>query len=327
MKKILYFMAIVAISASAIIGCKPKNPAENPQDGQDTTNVTPSEEDTVKASLEISISDITATTAYAAVTPSNDSVYFFFAYDAYANWVEYGYEGKDDYAMEDDLNYWLEHYNNNKDYYAENYGFNTFEEAMLYQGAVDGPLTEMDPETEYIAYAYIVTINGTDTIPSGLTYKRFTTAEAVKSNITFQIDILDSVNVSITPSNDDPYYVIVVDDETFNAPKEENGYDGDKYLAFDSEISWMTMIAQYLGYEIAAITGAQTINVADVAYASGLQHILVAGWNEEYRTTDEVSEVTMEVVVEEEEETVYESAKKVQHRLGTKSSKRTLLKK
>jgi len=331
MKKIFYFLAIVAISACTIIGCKPKDPVEDPNTDKDTTKVDTTKVDTPEVvvttpTLKIEISDISATTAHVTITPSDTNVYYFFAYDSYSNWVELGYANNDEYAMSDDLRYWLDDYNANQEYYAQ-YGYSSFEEYYLYQGAVAGNLNEMKPETEYIAYAYFVTISEKDTIPSGITYQRFTTDKAVMSDMTFTLEVIDSANISIVPSNNDPYFAVVVEDSAFNASAEEFGYEGDKVKAFDDEIDWLSTMSRYFGEELTPITGATTLNVAESVYEDGLYHILVAGWNGEYRTTDEVSEITMDVVaVEAEVETPIENAPAKKVQLRKTSSKRTLSK-
>jgi len=312
MKKVqIILLAIIGLFVA--VGCE-KNKTDDPQrpvldtttTKVDTTTITdpktenPKESDVVvdpthDGTLTIEVSNITASTADITIKSTNATEYYIFGIDTYANWVRLGYNNSDDYAMTDDFNYWLSYYEENKDAFAQYYNVNSFEEAYLYNGNVEGSVDELQPTTEYIAYAYYVVLSTTDTTLYGLTTKRFTTGEATMSDVTFKIEKLNSDSIRVTPSNDEPYYVAVVDEETFYGSLEEGGAGGNKQAAFDQEIAFQQMVGGYTGSSMEPYTGVQTINVAKMIFLDGIHHILVAGWNGQYRTTEEVTELVMNI--------------------------------
>ncbi len=321
-------ISIMVMGLLVLVGCKKEDQVDEPKDNTtiETPNDNPQDNDTiaeqVKGQLSITVSDVTTSTANVAIVNTNTDEYYFFGYDTYANWVRLGYENNEQYAMTDDFQYWLSYYEQNKEDFANYNNVYSFDEAYLYKASVAGPIENLLPKTEYIAYAYYVSLNANDTVLYGLTTTRFTTAEATMSNITFKIEKLNSDSIRVTPSNDEPYFVAVVDEETFYSPLEQGGAGGNKQVAFDQEIAFQQMVGGYLGTSMKPLTGVQTINVAKMIFLDGIHHILVAGWNGEYRTTEEVTELVMNISSHVD----YEHPTYIKARQTKKSNKRLRLK-
>ena len=152
MKKIFSIVMVAALVAFSITSCKKngQNEPENPQQqdsiqepvdttaqdttpAQDTTQVNPG-----ALALAIEVSDITATTAYVTITPSDTTAAYFCSYVSLPGLAEYEMT-LDEYAADD------------MDYYPTS-GY-TFDELATY-GTVAGEFEGLKPETEYYAYAF-----------------------------------------------------------------------------------------------------------------------------------------------------------------------------
>lgn len=305
MKKIFYLFLVGAMMIG-VSSCS-TNPA--PEDGGNTNPET-------EVTIAIEVSDITAVSATVNITPSDTAKYYMFAYDSYSNFKEYGYEGDDEFAMKDDFSFWANVYWPYYEEAAKEYGYDFYSFLLNKGNYVDGEIDGMEPETEYIAYAYYVEINGADTILSGFSSKRFTTAAAEKSNITFAIDV-DGANVVITPSNNDMYWYALIDNETLY--DEEEGYAGDAAEALLSDYTFLS----YFYEDLEPITGVENFELGELAYQAGAHTLIVAGFNGYYLTTDvttKVVEVTEDMLPEDED---YESPRKANKQKVAKQLKTT----
>lgn len=88
----------------------------------------------------------------------------------------------------------------------EEYGYPTksIEELLYFNGAIDEVLTNLEPNTDYYAYAYC--LNSRKKPIHTLIKQPFTTPSKPHSDITFDVEMTDGETVRITPSNDDTYY-------------------------------------------------------------------------------------------------------------------------
>ena len=313
MKKIFYLI-LAGVLMAGISSCN-SNPVDEPENGGNSSEEQPTP--TTADGLTISISNVTDISAYVSVVPADTDKYYMFAYDTYENYTEYGYVGNDEFAMKDDFHFWANDYWSYYEDLAKEHGYD-FYSFLLSKGNIEGNLEDLDPSTEYIAYAYYVEINGADTTLSGLTYKKFTTEKAQTSSITFQIDV-DGADVTIKPSNNDPYWYTVLENELLY--DEEYGYGGDLAEALKDDYVWLS----YFYEDIEPITGVENFELGDFAYEAGEYTILVAGFNGHYVTSDIVSkEVTItDDMIPDDEDDDFESPRKANKKKAVKQLKTT----
>lgn len=209
-----------------------------------TTEAQPSD-----LTFTFSVTDITSNSAVIDITPSNNTDTYFFDIQEKEIIDSYGGDLTSLIAAFDEA-------------YASYGGV----AGMVSQGPENYPMDGLSPNTEYsvIAFGY----SGAAT--TGLSTYEFTTEEVVMSDLSFDITIDESaepipggVNATITPSNNEDYYMIaftLADEiDMLTSDAEIVTYYEDMYGAY---IEWLTVAGQYqtlptdFGGELACMPGA-----------------------------------------------------------------------
>ena len=86
------------------------------------------------------------------------------------------------------------------------YGYPTksIEELLYYNGAIDAVLSNLEPSTDYYAFAYC--LNERKKPIHTLILQPFTTPAKPHSDIAFDVEMADNETVCITPTNNDTYF-------------------------------------------------------------------------------------------------------------------------
>ena len=172
------------------------------------------------ASYAITVSGITSNGATVSVTPSDNNAYYFDVVEK--DYLDmYGSEAQflADYVAE--IKAYIDELN------AYGYGI-TFADFVSYgKDTYTYEPGDLDPNTEYYAFAFGITENGE--ITSGLSKVEFKTlstggntggGDATTSNNTFNVDVTDitstGATVVVTPSNYDTYYFDVIEKEVYD---------------------------------------------------------------------------------------------------------------
>jgi len=264
MKKIL-FNGLLLLLATVFVGCK------------ETPEVPPTPIDPVdKPDFVIEVKNITDTSVEFTITPEDEEM----TYIAMMTTKEYFDEFEDDdaYIMDDLM--WL-------DDAASDAGVELSEylEGVLKKGAISDTQDMLDPETEYIVYAFGLSNNGI--VTTSLYKQTFTTLSTELTELNFEIEVTDigydTATITVTPDNDKAFYFVNV----FSLEDYQN-YGGDE-SAFATHINKLRnyyyglgatadqMVAN-LGY-----VGAKSLSVEDLragtkymAYAIGIDERFVA---------------------------------------------------
>ena len=264
MKKIL-FNGLLLLLATALVGCK------------ETPDVPPTPIDPVdKPDFVIEVKNITDTSVEFTITPEDEEM----TYIAMMTTKEYFDEFEDDdaYIMDDLM--WL-------DDAAYNAGVELSEylEGVLKKGVISDTQDKLDPETEYVVYAFGLSNNGI--VTTSLYKQTFTTLSTELTELNFEIEVTDigydTATITVTPDNDKAFYFVNV----FSLEDYQN-YGGDE-SAFVAHINKLRnyyyglgatadqMVAN-LGY-----VGAKSLSVEDLkagtkymAYAIGIDERFVA---------------------------------------------------
>ena len=264
MKKIL-FNGLLLLLATALVGCK------------ETPDVPPTPIDPVdKPDFVIEVKNITDTSVEFTITPEDEEM----TYIAMMTTKEYFDEFEDDdaYIMDDLM--WL-------DDAAYNAGVELSEylEGVLKKGVISDTQDKLDPETEYVVYAFGLSNNGI--VTTSLYKQTFTTLSTELTELNFEIEVTDigydTATITVTPDNDKAFYFVNV----FSLEDYQN-YGGDE-SAFVAHINKLRnyyyglgatadqMVAN-LGY-----VGAKSLSVEDLkagtkymAYAIGIDERFIA---------------------------------------------------
>lgn len=264
MKKIL-FNGLLLLLATALVGCK------------ETPDVPPTPIDPVgKPDFVIEVKNITDTSVEFTITPEDEEM----TYIAMMTTKEYFDEFEDDEAyINDDLS-WLENAA-----YEAGVDLSEYLEDVLKKGAISDTQDMLDPETEYVVYAFGLSNNGI--VTTSLYKQTFTTLSTELTELNFEIEVTDvgydTATVTVTPDNDKAIYFVNV----FSLEDYQN-YGGDE-SAFVAHINKLRnyyyglgatadqMVAN-LGY-----VGTKSLSVEDLkagtkymAYAIGIDERFVA---------------------------------------------------
>ena len=264
MKKIL-FNGLLLLLATVFVGCK------------DTPEVPPTPIDPVdKPDFVIEVKNITDTSVEFTITPEDEEM----TYIAMMTTKEYFDEFEDDEAyINDDLS-WLDNAA-----YEAGVDLSEYLEGVLKKGAISDTQDMLDPETEYVVYAFGLSNNGI--VTSSLYKQTFKTLSTELTELNFEIEVTDigydTATVTVTPDNDKALYFVNV----FSLEEYQN-YGGDE-SAFVAHINKLRnyyyglgatadqMVAN-LGY-----VGAKSLSVEDLkagtkymAYAIGIDERFVA---------------------------------------------------
>ena len=201
MKK-FFFNCLLLLLATAFVGCK------------ETPDVPPTPVD--KPDFVIEVGAVTDTSVEFTITPEDEEM----TYIAMMTTKEYFDKFEDDEAYINDDLMWLEDA-------AYNAGVELSEylEDVLKKGAISDTQDMLDPETEYVVYAFGLSNNGI--VTTSLYKQSFTTLATELTEINFEIKVseigYDTAKVSVVPDNDKAIYFVNV----FSYEDYEN-YGGDE---------------------------------------------------------------------------------------------------
>ena len=260
-----FFYGILLTLALALVGCK------------ETPDVPPTPIDPVdEPDFVIEVKNITDTSVEFTITPEDEEM----TYIAMMTTKEYFDEFEDDEAyINDDLS-WLDNAA-----YEAGVDLSEYLEGVLKKGAISDTQDMLDPETEYVVYAFGLSNNGI--VTSSLYKQTFKTLSTELTELNFEIEVTDigydTATVTVTPDNDKALYFVNV----FSLEEYQN-YGGDE-SAFVAHINKLRnyyyglgatadqMVAN-LGY-----VGAKSLSVEDLkagtkymAYAIGIDERFVA---------------------------------------------------
>lgn len=260
-----FIYGILLTLAIAFVGCK------------ETPDVPPTPIDPVdQPDFVIEVKNVTDTSVGFTITPEDEEM----TYIAMMTTKEYFDEFEDDEAyIMDDLTWF--------DNAAIEAGVDLSEylKGVLKKGVISDTQDKLDPETEYIVYAFGLSNNGI--VTTSLYKQTFTTLSTELTELNFEIQVTDvgydTATITVTPDNDKAFYFVNV----FSLEDYQN-YGGDE-SAFAAHINKLRnyyyglgatadqMVAN-LGY-----VGAKSLSVEDLkagtkymAYAIGIDERFVA---------------------------------------------------
>lgn len=282
-KKLVYALTMVAAVACIATSCKKDKDTEPTQ----PTNPEPTEE----AFFQFTITDITGDGVTVVTTPK-DTVTLFYC-DILTKESYETYES--DSALVAD---YVAYFNENVDKYKEYYGIDvTLADLYLYHNVDEYTYSGLDASTDYYAMAFRLTEEGV--LVGKLEKEPFRTADVVPSDIKFDIAIdtvtVDSINLVITPSNEDPYMAYLF------AESELADYDNDEEALRDVESFY-----QMFGYTLVS-NGGTYFPLNSWVEESGKQILLVAGYQGGFTTEITRFEFDFEATTVEEGESEEES--------------------
>ena len=289
MKKIL-FNGLLLLLATVFVGCK------------ETPDVPPTPIDPVdNPDFVIEVKNTTDTSVEFTITPEDEEM----TYIAMMTTKEYFDEFEDDEAYINDDLLWLENAA-----YEAGVDLSEYLEDVLKKGAISDTQEMLDPETEYVVYAFGLSNNGI--VTTSLYKQTFTTLSTELTELNFEIEVTnvgyDTATITVTPDNDKAFYFVNV----FSLEDYQN-YGGDE-SAFAAHINKLRnyyyglgatadqMVAN-LGY-----VGTKSLSVEDLkagtkymAYAIGIDERFVANSLAtvvEFETiAAEVADLTFEVEI------------------------------
>lgn len=208
MKKVFFCLSIAAIALSTMVGCKPKNPVEDPNKGTDstttpvdtTTVVTPPEK---TLGFEITVSEIDFASALINVKPSDEKVSYY--------WDLLPKEYVDEIKSIDGLNSYMEELAS----YAALYGMTL--EDLLVVGEDEYTYPGLSPETEYVVFAAYYD-EAKETFVEPVVLKEFKTTAldaVVPSDNVLTLSYSGDSILSIKATNNDGYYVEILSAENY----------------------------------------------------------------------------------------------------------------
>ena len=260
-----FFYGILLTLALALVGCK------------ETPDVPPTPIDPVdKPDFVIEVKNTTDTSVEFTITPEDEEM----TYIAMMTTKEYFDEFEDDEAYINDDLLWLENAA-----YEAGVDLSEYLKDVLKKGAISDTQDMLDPETEYVVYAFGLSNNGI--VTTSLYKQTFTTLSTELTELNFEIEVTevgyDTATIRVTPDNDKAFYFVNV----FSLEDYQN-YGGDE-SAFAAHINKLRnyyyglgatadqMVAN-LGY-----VGAKSLSVEDLkagtkymAYAIGIDERFVA---------------------------------------------------
>lgn len=246
MKKIMYALTIVAAVALATSCEKEKEPGnENPIEEQ--------------GFFTFSVIDLASDNATIVTTASDTTTLFYCDVLSKEDYETY----ESDSALTQD---YVDYINESVDFY-QNLGYEVSFVDFLYHG-VDEYTYNLMASTDYYAFAFRVTEDGK--VIGGVEKKLFRTTDVVPSDIKFAIALdtitADSINLVITPSNDDDYLAYLFSES------ELAEYETDQEALFEYEASY-----QVWGYSLIT-NGESYFTLNSWVEESGKQILLVAGY-------------------------------------------------
>ncbi len=253
MKKLVYALTMVAAIACMATSCKKDKDTEPDQPTEETF-------------FQFTITDITGDGVTVVTTPK-DTVTLFYcdildkeSYETYES----------DSALVAD---YVAYFNETVDMYKE-YDIDVTLADLLYHNVDEYTYSGLNASTDYYAMAFRLTEEGVWV--GKLEKEPFRTADVVPSDIKFDIAIdtvtVDSINLVITPSNEDPYMAYLF------AESELTDYDNDEEALRDIESFY-----QMFGYTLVS-NGETYFPLNSWVEESGKQILLVAGYQGGFTT-------------------------------------------
>lgn len=278
MKKILYFVAVAATVAMFATSCKNQNGPDDPDSGEQ-----------VAGGVTLKVTDIAARSAVLNASTDDKDAYIYVYYCTKEVWDKY--HTSDTAWMKEDWDY----YRDEMEYTLDE----LVEYEVLAKGSVKETISNLQPTTEYVAYAYLV---NKDLTPKSdeMAVVNFKTPEFVPtSNISFEASE-DKNILTIKPSNKDELYALYyVDKETYEEDKPDVAYGLEEAAYYDAMYAAYGVESSFL--EDMILKGDQTINLNEVLYA-GDYVALLAGVKkiaDGYEVTSNETKVTLSVTVED----------------------------
>ncbi len=212
---------ILAAAAIAFTACTKPTPEPEP---------TPEEANT----FQITVSDITATTASVAVTPSDNSVLYYFDILSAENYAEFA----DDAALMTD---YVDYFEELIDIYGQ-YGYDLTIADFLSQGADDYDFEGLSAETTYYVVAFC--FDSTYTPAGSVTKQQFTTLAVQNVSLSFQLQTTDTA-IFFVPNDDKITYLYDYDDaDTLAALLTNNDMTAPQYF----QALWEYVESMYSAY-------------------------------------------------------------------------------
>ena len=286
MKKIL-FNGLLLLLATVFVGCK------------ETPDVPPTPVDPVdKPDFVIEVGAVTDTSVEFTITPEDEEM----TYIAMMTTKEYfdKFEDDDAYIMDDLM--WLD-----DAAYDAGVELSEYLEGVLKTGVISDTQDKLDPETEYVVYAFGLSNNGI--VTTSLYKQTFTTLSTELTELNFEIEVTeigyDTATITVTPDNDKAFYFVNV----FSLEDYQN-YGGDE-SAFAEHLTQLRnyyyglgatadqMVAN-LGY-----VGAKSLSVEDLR--AGTKYMAYAiGIDERFIANSEATVVEFETVAAQTSDLTFE---------------------
>ena len=199
----------------------------------------------VPVTFDISISDITATSATVKVVPSDTKAYYYFDIINAENIREYE---SDSAMVQDYIDYYVEYIEEYNEYYGTDYSF--FEE-FISQGEDELEYEELTASTQFYAFAAVV--DSASNKVKGKVFKvPFTTKDVEK--VTFSIVATPSDTcVIFTPNNSSITFLYdYMDTDTLNAACQANELTQAEY--FQAYMAYLEQMLVYYGATLSDMT-------------------------------------------------------------------------
>lgn len=268
MKKLFYCLTAVALVAG-LASCDKKDKEVNKVTGD---------------FFKIEVSDETSDGAYVVTTPQDTTTGYYCNVITKADFDLY----ESDAAYVEDI---IADYNETIEYYAA-FGYDITLAEMLYTGVDEYEYTLLESSTDY--YAVAVRIADDGSMVGSVEKQLFHTGDVTPSEIKFEFSIdtvtVDSINLIITPSNDDQYLTYLFSES------ELSYYNSEEDALRDYE-------SYYEGYGYTLLgTGETYFTLNNWVEESGKQILLVAGYDGGFTTAVTRYEFNFDVADEDDDD-------------------------
>lgn len=152
--------------------------------------------------LDFTVQNVRSKKVKLEIIPKNNDFYYVYGIVSAEEYKQYD---SDKSLIEADFKE-QERICNSLNEFLKEYGYPTrsIEEMCFYTGAVEEAVSDLQPETDYYAYAYC--LNSRKRPIYTLIKRPFTTTTKPHSDITFKVEATENHLIEITPSNSDSYY-------------------------------------------------------------------------------------------------------------------------
>lgn len=276
MKKLFYCLTAVALVAG-LASCDKKDKEVSDDTNKVTGNF-----------FKIEVSDETSDGAYVVTTPQDTTTSYYCDVITKADFDLY----ESDAAYVEDI---IAYYNERIEYYAAlGYDITLAEmlEGSLYTGVDEYEYTFLESSTDYYAVAVRIAEDGS--MVGSVEKQLFHTGDVTPSEIKFEFSIdtvtVDSINLIITPSNNDQYLTYLFSES------ELSDYDSEEDALRDYESYYESWGYTLLG------TGETYFTLNNWVEESGKQILLVAGYDGGFTTAVTRYEFNFDVADEDDDD-------------------------